>query len=136
MNSLELSTKKLDLLLEKKNALLLKIKKNYELEDESYEDSESVENAIFGGDISLEWSEYRDVDYADDVVGCQEKLVRALELLEAGDKKSVHNANKALEILVNHARMVKKDKEDDIRKAQEVISLMNEIIAMCDKHRK
>ena len=63
-------------------------------------------------------------------------LVHALELIETGDKKSAHNANKALETLVREARKIRKDKEEDVKKAQEVISLMNEIIDVCDAHRK
>ena len=47
-----------------------------------------------------------------------------------------HNANKALETLVREARKIRKDKEEDVKKAQEVISLMNEIIDVCDAHRK
>jgi len=38
--------------------------------------------------------------------------------------------------LVREARKIRKDKEEDVKKAQEVISLMNEIIDVCDAHRK
>ena len=73
-----------------------------------------------------------EIDYADSSVRCQQMLIHALELLESGDKKSVHNANKALETLVRAARKVRKEKTEDIQKAQEVVSLMNEIINTCD----
>lgn len=131
MNSLETARKKLELLVEKKDDLLLRIKDDYDLEDVA-----DVESAIDDQDISLEWEEYREIDYADSSVRCQQKLVDALVLLEAGDKKSVHNANKALETLVRDARKVRKERTEDIQKAQEVISLMDEIINVCDEYRQ
>ena len=136
MNSLETAKEKLDLLIQKQEEILLTIKEDYDLDDEDCEDAESVQNAIACGDITLEWDENRDIDYADDAVRCQQMLVHALELIETGDKKSAHNANKALETLVREARKIRKDKEEDVKKAQEVISLMNEIIDVCDAHRK
>jgi hypothetical protein len=33
---------------------------------------------------------------------------------------------------VHQARKVKKDREEDIKKAQELVSLMDEIISVCD----
>ena len=127
MNHLDTAKQKLDALLEEQETLLGKIKENYDLEEE---------DCIEDGDVVLEWDEQRDVDYADDAVRCQEMLVRALELLNAGDKKSAHNANKALETLVREARKVRKERTEDIQKAQEVISLMDEIINVCDEHRQ
>ena len=131
MNSLETANKKLDILAKKKDDLLLRIKDDYDLEDET-----DVESAIDDEDLSLEWAEYREIDYAGSSVRCQQMLVDALELLEAGDKKSVHNANKALETLVREARKIRKERTEDIQKAQEVISLMDEIINVCDDHRQ
>ena len=136
MNSLGTAKEKLDLLIQKQEEILLTIKEDYDLDDEDCEDAESVQNAIACGDITLEWDENRDIDYADDAVRCQQMLVHALELIETGDKKSAHNANKALETLVREARKIRKDKEEDVKKAQEVISLMNEIIDVCDAHLK
>lgn len=136
MNSLETAKERLDLLIKNQVQLLLTIKEDYDLDDEDCEDADSVQNAINCGDITLEWDENRDVDYADDAVRCQQRLVRALELLEVGDKKSTHNADKALEILVREARRVRKDKEEDVKKAQELVSLMDEIISVCDNHRQ
>lgn len=123
--------KQLDLLVEKKKDLLSRIKDDYDLEDVA-----DVESAIDDQDISLDWEEYREIDYADSSLRCQQMLVDALELLETGDKKSVHNANKALETLVREARKVRKERTEDIPKAQEVISLMDKIINVCDEHRQ
>ena len=127
MNHLDTAKQKLDALLEEQETLLGKIKGNYDLEEE---------DCIEDGDVVLEWDDQRDIDYADDAVRCQQMLVHALELIETGDKKSAHNANKALETLVREARKIRKDKEEDVKKAQEVISMMNEIIDVCDAHRK
>lgn len=69
------------------------------------------------------------------MVRYQQLLVRALTILEQGDKKSLHNDKKAFETLVRDARRIKDDKMADIQKAQEVISLMDEIIQVCDNHR-
>jgi len=131
MNPLETAKEKLELLVQKKDDLLLRIKEDYDLDDVT-----DVESAIDDQDVSLEWEEYREIDYADSSVRCQQMLVDALELLETGDKKSVHNANKALETLVREARKVRKERTEDIQKAQEVISLMDEIINVCDEHRQ
>lgn len=131
MNSLETANKKLDILAKKKDDLLLRIKDDYDLEDVT-----EVGSAIDDGEVALEWEECREIDYADSSVRCQQMLVDALELLEAGDKKSVHNANKALETLVREARKIRKERTEDIQKAQEVISLMDEIINVCDDHRQ
>lgn len=131
MNSLEAAKKQSELLIEKRDALFLRIKDDYDFEDVT-----EVASAIDDGDISLEWEEYREIDYADSSLRCQQMLVDALELLETGDKKSVHNANKAFETLVREARKIRKERMEDIQKAQEVISLMDEIINVCDEHRQ
>ena len=135
MNCIELAKNKLGTLLQKRSELYLEIKENYALDDDC-EDAASVENAIDEGEIDLEWNELRDISYIDALVRCQEALIHALELLKKGDKKSVHNANKELEVLVGEARRIRKSGEDDLKKAQEIISSMNEIIDICDVHRQ
>ena len=135
MNCIEPAKNKLDTLLHKRSELYLEIKESYALDDDC-EDAASVENAIDEGEIDLEWNELRDISYIDASVRCQEALIHALELLKKGDKKSVHNANKELEVLVGEARRIRKSGEDDLKKAQEIISSMNEIIDICDVHRQ
>ena len=135
MNCIEPAKNKLDTLLQKQSELYLEIKESYALDDDC-EDAASVENAIDEGEIDLEWNELRDISYIDALVRCQEALIHALELLKKGDKKSVHNANKELEVLVGEARRIRKSGEDDLKKAQEIISSMNEIIDICDVHRQ
>ncbi|MBQ7331532.1 MAG: hypothetical protein IJW94_07075 [Oscillospiraceae bacterium] len=131
MTGLETAKKQLALLEEKKKDLLLRIMEDYGLEDAA-----EAESAIDDEEISLEWEECRELDYADSSLRCQQMLVDALALLDSGDKKSVHNANKALETLVREARKIRKERTEDIQKAQEVISLMDEIIHVCDDHRQ
>lgn len=135
MNCIEPAKNKLDTLLQKRSELYLEIKESYALDDDC-ENAASVENAIDEGEIDLEWNELRDISYIDALVRCQEALIHALELLKKGDKKSVHNANKELEVLVGEARRIRKSGEDDLKKAQEIISSMNEIIDICDMHRQ
>ena len=135
MNCIEPAKNKLDTLLQKRSELYLEIKESYALDDDC-ENAASVENAIDEGEIDLEWNELRDISYIDALVRCQEALIHALELLKKGDKKSVHNANKELEVLVGEARRIRKSGEDNLKKAQEIISSMNEIIDICDVHRQ
>ena len=135
MSNLESAKNRLDTLRANASELYLKIKEDYSLSDDC-EDAESMRNAIYEGEINLEWNELRDISYIDDSVRCQEALVDALNLLEKGDKKSIHNANKALEVLVREARQIRKKGEIDLNKAQDLISSMNEIIDICDAHRQ
>ena len=136
MSELQKASIALATLEEKKANILLEFKESYDLDEEYYDSPESIENGLLGGEIDLEWQDARDLDYADSMVRYQQLLVRALTILEQGDKKSLHNAKKAFETLVRDARRIKDDKMADIQKAQEVISFMDEIIQACDSHRK
>ena len=135
MSCLEQAKKQLTEYEEKQKSLFREIKETYD-EDDFYERESDIESGIYGGDIILEWYEYRDVDYIGDIVSCQELLVRALEFFEQKDKKSLHHANKAFETLVHEARRIKKARTEDIQQAQNVIDAMNEIIRVCDENRK
>ena len=84
MNSLETANKKLDILAKKKDDLLLRIKDDYDFEDVT-----EVGSAIDDGEVALEWEECREIDYADSSLRCQQMLVDALELLEAGMEVAV-----------------------------------------------
>ena len=134
MSSLEQAKNRLAEYRQKEKEVLCWIKSFYDDAD-SYEDDDAVKNAI-GDDIILEWDDQRDIIYTSDTVECQEKLITALEMLEQGDKESIHNAKKAFEVLVNEARQIKKDREREIEKAQNVVDAMNEIIKVCDENRK
>ncbi len=136
MSELQKASNALATLEEKKANMLLEVKDTYDLDEEYYEDADAIENGLLCGEIDLEWKDARDLDYADSMVRCQQLLVRALTIFAQGDKKSLHNANKAFEMLVRDARRIKSDITADIQKAQEVASVMDEIIQICDSHRK
>ena len=67
VNSLGVAKEQLDLLVEKKNDLLLRIKDDYDLED-----AVEAEGVIDNEDASFEREEYREIDYADSSVRCQQ----------------------------------------------------------------
>ena len=70
------------------------------------------------------------------MIDCQKALLDTLKMAETGDKKALHNANKAFEELIHEARRIKKKRKEDIDKAQEAIDFMDEIIKACDQHRE
>ena len=127
---------KMEALCTQKEKFLTGIKENYDLDDEDYDDLERVEDEIASGEIMLEWRENRDYDQLDSLIAAQKLLISDLELLQKGNPKAVHNANKAFEELVRYARRVKKEAKDDIAKSQEFISSIDEIIRVCDENRK
>lgn len=120
--------------------LFSEIKVTYDLDGEyysdDYNDDSFVKDAIYDGDVDLEWDEYREVDYIDDMVRCQSMLVDALESLSNEDAKSLHKANKSLKEIVHAARLIRKKRKEDIQKSEKVISAMDTIIYVCDKYRK
>ena len=126
---------KLQSLTKNREEFLSKVKQNCNLNDEDYWDLEAIESNILSGDLPLEWADHRDFEYISDMVECQQALIDTLKIAEKGDKKSLHNANKDFEMLVREARHIKRKRLEDVQKAQEAISFMEEIIEICDKHR-
>ena len=127
---------KLESLIKARNAFLTEAKQECNLNDEDYNDLDVIEDEILSGDIVLEWFEHRDLAYIGDMIDCQKALIDMLKIAETGDKKALHNANKAFDELVHEVRRIKKKRNEDIQKAQEVIALMDEIIQVCDEYRK
>ena len=127
---------KLESLAKARKVFLTEVKQECNLDNEEYNDLGVIEDEILSGDIILEWFEHRDLAYISDMINCQKALLDTLKMAETGDKKALHNANKAFEELVCEARRIKKKRNEDIQKAQEVIALMDEIIKICDEHRK
>ena len=126
---------KLESLAKARKVFLTEIKQECNLDNEEYNDLDVIEDEILSGDIILEWFEHRDLAYISNMIDCQKALLDTLKMAETGDKKALHNANKAFEELVREARHIKKKRNEDIQKAQEVISLMDEIIKVCDEYR-
>ena len=127
---------KLESLAKARKVFLTEVKQECNLDNEEYNDLDVIEDEILSGDIILEWFEHRDLAYISDMIDCQKALLDTLKMAETGDKKALHNANKAFEELVCEARRIKKKRNEDIQKAQEVIALMDEIIKICKEHRK
>ena len=119
-----------------RKVFLTEVKQECNLDNEEYNDLGVIEDEILSGDIVLEWFEHRDLAYIGDMIDCQKALLDTLKIAETGDKKALHNANKAFEELVHEARRIKKKRKEDIQKAQEVIALMDEIIQVCDEQKK
>ncbi len=121
---------------ERKKGLLIGLRDIYELDEEDCEREEDILDTLYSGDIFPEWYELRDIEYYDSMISGKKLLIRAIELYEKNDSKSLHNANKSFETLVGDLRRIKKEKKDDIEKAQEVIDTIDEIINICDEYRK
>ena len=136
MSILKQQENKLESLAKARKVFLTEVKQECNLDDEEYDDLDTIEDEILSGDIIIEWFEHRDLAYISDMINCQKALLDTLKMAETGDKKALHNANKAFEELVHEARRIKKKRNEDIQKAQEVIALMDEIIKICDEHRK
>ena len=127
---------KLESLFKARIAFLTEVKQECKLNDEAYNDLDVIEDEILSGELFLEWFDQRDFTYINDMIGCQQALLETLKVAENEDKKSLHNANKAFEELVHEARRIKKKRNEDIQKAKETIALIDEIIKICDEHRK
>ena len=127
---------KLEFLVKKREAFLEEIKQEFDLDDEEYNNLETVEDEILSGELLLEWFDRRDLAYINDMISCQGALLDTLKIAEKGDKKSLHNANKAFEELIHEVRRIKKKRKEDMDKAQEAIDFMDEIIKACDQHRE
>lgn len=137
MSRLEQLKEKLEVLEDRKREFLFKMKDIYELDEEECEREEDILDTLYSGEISPEWYELRDIEYLDSMISGKKLLIRAIELYEKkNNSKSLHNANKAFETLVGDLRTIKKEKKDDIEKAQEVIDTIDEIINICDEYRK
>lgn len=127
---------KLESLVKARKEFLTEVKQECNLNDEDYNNLDIIEDEILSGEIILEWFEHRDFAYIGDMIDCQKALIDMLKMAETGDKKALHNVNKAFDELVHEARRIKKKRNEDIQKAQEVIALMDEIIKICNEHRK
>lgn len=136
MSRLNELKEQLEVLKERKREFLFERRDIYELDEEDCESEEDILDTLYSGDIFPEWYELRDIEYLDSMISGKKLLIRAIELYEKNNSKSLHNANKAFETLVGDLRRIKKEKRDDIEKAQEVIDTIDEIISICDEYRK
>lgn len=79
-----------------------------------------------------DWRDGRDIADINDLIDCRQALVDTLEMLNSADKKSIHNGRKNLEQIIGTVRRIRREKQEDILKAQEVIAAMNEMLDICD----
>lgn len=95
---------------------------------------EDLLNMIREGDIQLSGLDDRDGLYLEDVLRCNEILIIALRDTFNTDKKAQHTNRKRFESVIKTARAIKDARDEDIRKAKEVIDIMDEIISVCEKY--
>lgn len=114
---------------EKKSVELYSVlKEAYRLENDDPDDIRIGEVYDSDGDeIVFEWGERRDIEYADDVTAIQRALVALLTSASDGEKASQLFKERA-EVLVAEAERIKRKREEDACKAQEVITAMDEVI--------
>lgn len=105
-----------------------------DLDEDSEDGLEELLNMIREGDMQLSGSDDRDGVYIEDVLRCNETLIIALKALCNADKKVQHNGKRNIQSAIKNARAIKSSREEDIRKAQEVINVMDEIISVCEKY--
>lgn len=86
------------------------------------------------GDIQLSGLDDRDGLYLEDVLLCNEILIMALQCVCDTDENVLHTGKRQIESVIRTARTIKSAREKDIRKAKEVIDVMDEIIATCEKY--
>ena len=114
---------------EKRSAELFSaLKEAYRLGDENT-DEIRIGNVYDsdGDEIVFEWGERRDLEYAGDMVALQRAFVALLASASDGEKAPRVSGERA-EALVAEAKRIKRKREEDARKAQEVITSMDEII--------
>lgn len=120
-----------------KREVLRRIRDEHGLEGEDlYQDLSQVESALYDGSIDPSWEEARDYAYADEALGLQSLLIKALQTYEKHDRKSLHNANKAFEELVRQCRGARRNLREDVLAAQRAIEVVEGIIAICDDLRR
>ena len=112
----------------------------YEYEDcgfdgdiDAEDDLEELLDMIVDGDIQLTGLDDRDGLYLQDILRCNETLIMALQCVCDTEKNVLHTGKIQIESVIRTARAIKSAREEDIRKAKEVIDVMDEIIATCEK---
>ncbi|MBQ9558090.1 MAG: hypothetical protein IJU94_05725 [Clostridia bacterium] len=114
---------------EKKSAELFSaLKEAYHLGDENPEEIK-IGNVYDsdGDEVVFEWGERRDIEYVDDMVALQRAFVMLLGSASGAGKASGVSKER-VEALLAEARRIKRKREEDVSKAQEVIAAMDEII--------
>ena len=93
---------KLESLVKARIAFLTEVKQECNLNDEDYNNIDVIEDEILSGELFLEWFDQRDLAYINDMIGCQQALLKTLKVAENEDKKSLNNANKTFCTQMSH----------------------------------
>ena len=128
MTEIEYAKKRYYELEKRRNDLLMSIADEYyfdgDIEDEDGIDS--ILEEIHSGDIILSGNDDRDLMYLEDMMLMFEQIIMELN-------NDVHsNYSEKRDRIINKALQFKEQRAEDIKKAEEVISAMDEIIAMCE----
>ena len=113
-----------------KSATLSEVAKLLDLEED-----DDVEGELLDSIDGFEFTEYcTDVNDYTDIIDNLEDLVEVLKSSEDG--KVGHSSKKTLELIVSDMRKIKKEKSEEIAKAQALVDSIDEIIGICDRNRK
>ncbi len=136
MTDLEIAKERHAEYIKRQEEWLRNIAEDYDCDlDEDNEDGlEELLNMIREGDMQLSGLDDRDGLYLEDVLRCNETLMVALKDLCNADKKAQHTGKRNIQSVIKTARAIKSSREEDIRKAQGVINVMDEIISVCEKY--
>ena len=128
MNEIEYAKKRYYELKKRRNDLLMSIADEYYF-DGDIEDEDGIDDfleEILSGDITLNGNDDRDLMYL-------ENMMLMFELVITRQNNDAHPHNSGMRNpIINQAIQYKEQAAEDIKKAEEVISAMDEIIAMCE----
>ena len=87
-----------------------------------------------GGEI--DWEDLRDFDNLQKLLECQQKFFDIIRTLDSGDAKSIHNANKDIEMLIREIRKRKNALAESIELEQRALSDFEGLLKRCNDIRK
>ena len=87
-----------------------------------------------GGEI--DWEDLRDFDNLQKLLECQQKFFDIIRTLDSGDDKSIHNANKEVEMLIREIRQRKNALTESIELEQRALSDFEGLLKRCNDIRK
>ena len=83
-----------------------------------------------GGEI--DWEDLRDFDNLHKLLECQQKFFEIIKTFDSGDAKSIHNANKDIEMLIREIRQRKNALAESIELEQRALSDFEGLLKRCN----
>lgn len=125
MNYLTMAKNQLSKIEEQQEELFWDLQDKYELED-----NDDVAEKLSGGCFHVDWRDLRDIEYTTELIQHQKLLVEALEKMEKGEAESLFEAYSLCghEDFGFETRLSMRKYDNDIEKAQTMITLMDELI--------